>query len=184
MYADRVDIFHAAYGYRVVGTVAHDFKLNFLISFYALFNKYLVHRGKCECVRSEFFKLCLIVGKSAACTAERKGRSQYDRIAYFTCSRLCFLNAVCDLRWYNRLAYGLAHFLKQLSVLCALYALAARAQKLYITFTQHALLFKLHCKIKPCLTADSWDNGIRTLIADNLCDIFQCQRFHINLIRN
>ena len=45
-------------------------------------------------------------------------------------------------------------------------------------------LFKLHSQIQPRLTADYGKNGIGTLKAYDLCDIFQRQRLHIDLIGN
>ena len=53
-----------------------------------------------------------------------------------------------------------------------------------VALLQNALLFQLHGKIQSRLTADAGDDGVGTLVADDLGDIFQRQRLHIHLVGN
>ena len=50
--------------------------------------------------------------------------------------------------------------------------------------TRHSRKIQLHGKIQAGLSADAGDDGIRPLIADDAGNVFQRQRFHIDLIRN
>ena len=117
MNADRVDIFHTADGNCVVVRVTHNLKLDFLITINTLFNKYLMHRRKFKGIKTNLNKLVLIVSKTAAGTAQSKGRTQNYGITDSCCSLFGFLDAVCDFRGNNRLTNRLAKFFKQLAVL-------------------------------------------------------------------
>ena len=74
--------------------------------------------------------------------------------------------------------------LEQFPILCQFDAFSRRSQKLGMTFFQNALLFQLHGKIQSRLPTKSGNDGIRSFIADDAGNVFQCQRFHIDLIRN
>ncbi len=83
MNADRIYIFHTADGNAVARSVAHYFVFDFFPAGNAAFHKNLSHTGKAQAVRQNFFQFHLIVRDAAAGTAERIGRTQYDRISDF-----------------------------------------------------------------------------------------------------
>ena len=124
------------------------------------------------------------VGKAAARAAECEGRSQDYRVAYILRGFKPLLNALGNDRLQDRLAYLLAKFLKELSVLRTLDAPAARAEQLRAAFTQHAFFLKLHCKVETGLTSYARHYRVGSLIADDLCKIFEIQRLHIDLVGN
>ena len=66
VYADRVKVFHAAYGYAVAVLVAHDLELYFLPAGYALFNKHLRDRRETKTVGRYLRKLVPVLGDTAA----------------------------------------------------------------------------------------------------------------------
>ena len=95
-----------------------------------------------------------------------------------------FLHRAGNHRGQHRLSKALTQLLKKFPILCLLNAFAGCAQQLYPALSENTLLFQLHGKIQSGLSANSGDDSIRALKADNLCHIFQRQRFHIDLIRN
>ena len=60
--------------------------------------------------------------------------------------------------------------------------LAGGAQQLYPALFQNALLLQLHGQVQTGLAADARNNGVGTLIADDLGDILQGQGLHIDLV--
>ncbi len=182
MYANGVNVFHTADGNGAVGCIAHDFKFDFLIAFNALFYQYLMYGREFEGVFHDIHQFTFVFRKAAACAAECECRAQYNGIADFICRLDGFFYGVCDFRRDNGLANALAEFFEQLSVLGALDAFAACTQQLDLTFVQYAFLFQLHGKVQTCLPADARDDSVRAFIAEDSCDVFQCKRFHVNLI--
>ena len=182
MHAYGVHVFHTANGNGAVVAVAHNLKLYFLISLYALFHKHLMHGRELKRVHSNLNQLVFVVCKAAARAAESKRRAQNHGITDFGSRLFCLLEAVGYLGRNNGLAYRLAHLLKQLPVLCALDALAACAEQLHSALLEHALLFKLHSEIKSRLSAYAGNDGVGTLVAEYLCDILERKRLHINLV--
>ena len=75
MNAYGVDVFHTADCDCVVLRVTHNLKLDFLVALNALFDKNLMHGRKLEGVDTDINKLLLVVGKTAACAAQCKGRT-------------------------------------------------------------------------------------------------------------
>ena len=137
-----------------------------------------------EAVCSDLDKLLFVVGKAAAGSPESECGTENDGISDTLCRFLCFFDAVCYFRGNYRLAYRLAKLLEQLSVLGSFNAFSTRSEKLGVTFTQNAFLFELHCEIESGLTADAGKDGVGTLIAKNLCNVFERKRLHIYLVRN
>ena len=184
MNTNRVDVFHTADGNGMVSGVTHDLKLNLLIALNTLLNQNLVYRRQLKGIQTDLNQFFLVVCEAATGTAQSKGRTQNNRIANAQSSFLGFLDGVSDLRGNHRLTDGLTHFLKQLSVLSTLNGFAAGTQQLHTTLLQNALLLQLHSQVQTGLTANAGNNGIGTLKANDLCNILQGQRLHINLIRN
>ena len=95
-----------------------------------------------------------------------------------------FLHRVGNHRGQHRLSKALTQLLKKFPILCLLNAFAGCAQQLYPALSENTLLFQLHGKIQPGLSADAGNDGIRPLIADDTGNIFQGQRLHVDLVRN
>ena len=78
MNANGVDVFHTAYGDRVVRAVTHNLKLDLLVALNALLNEHLID-GRCrKRTYRKGTKLVLVVGKAAARAAEgERGAQNY-----------------------------------------------------------------------------------------------------------
>ena len=117
-------------------------------------------------------------------TAKGKCRTENDGIADESRSSLSLIKIIGDFRRNSRLANRLAKFLEHLSVLCALDRLRACTEKLRAALLKNTFLLKLHSKVKTCLSTDTGENRVGTLIAKDLGNIFKGKRLHVNLIRN
>ena len=184
MHTHRVNILHAADGDGVVIGVTHDLKLDLLVALDALLDEHLMNGRKLEGVQTDLHKLFFVVGKTAARAAEGERGTKNHGITDALCRRLCLVQAICDLGGNGRLTDGLAKLLEKLAVLGALNALTAGTEKLHMALAKHTLLFQLHRKVQARLSADAGNDGVGTLIAQDLCDILQRQRLHIHLVRN
>ena len=184
MDSNRVNIFHITDGDGCVVTVTHDFVFNLFISLNAFFNQHLMDRRQLQGVFHDRAKGFFVSGKTASCSSQCKGRTQDDRIADLVHRCKSLFHAVRDFRGQDRLPQRLAEFFKKESVLSLLNRGTPGTQKLCSAFGQHALFFQLHGQVQTGLPADAGKDGIRTLIADDLGDIFQGQGLHIDLVRN
>ena len=147
MHADRVDIFHVADGDRRVIRIAHDLILDFLISFDALFHEHLVHGRELQGVFQDVRRFLVVGGEAAARAAQGERRAQHDRIADLVRSADAFLDGMYGDGGEHRLAQLFAELFEQRAVLGAVDALAARAQKLNLTFAEHAAALQLHREV-------------------------------------
>ena len=180
----RINILHAADGNGVIRRVAHDLKLNLLVALHTLFDQNLMYGRKLKGVGADLHQLRLVVGKAATRTAKRKGGTKHHGISDpFGCF-FCLLKTVRNLRGNDGLTNGLTKLLEQLSVLCPLNALAAGTQQLHAALLQNSLFFQLHRQIQARLSADSGNDGIGTLVAKNLRNVFKGQGLHVYLVRN
>ncbi len=184
MHADRIHVFHAADGDRMVRAVAHDLELDFLVSLDGLFDQHLMHRRQTERVGADLDQFLLIVGKSAAGAAQREGRTQDNRVPDMLCRGLGLLEVIGDLRGDRRLADGLAHFLEQLAVLGAFNGGRAGSEEFHMAFPEHALALELHGKVQAGLSADSGNDGIRAFLAQDSGNILQRQGLHVHFVGN
>ena len=182
--ANGVDIFHTTDGDGIVFTVTHNLELDLLIALDRLLDQYLMHRRKLKCIEANLDQFFLIVSKAATGTAQGEGRTQNNGITDTLGSFLSFLNGVSDLRRNNRLADGLAQFLEHFTVLSALDGCAGSTQQFHTALLQNTLLLQLHNQVQTGLTTNAGQNGIGTLVANNLSHILQSQRLHIDLVRN
>ena len=165
MYAYRVYIFHAADGNGLILWIPHHFKFYFLEAFDAFFHQHLMDGWKVESIDSNVFQLFFVIGKSASCAAQRKCRSEHNRITDLSGSLFGFPYIVGYLWWDNGFTYGLAHFLEKFPVLGSLYALAAGPKKLYAALSEHAFFFKLHGQIEACLSSYPRDYGVWSFVS-------------------
>ena len=184
MYTNGVDILHTADGDCVVGRVTHNLELDLLISLYALLDKNLMHGRELKCVDTDLAELLLVVSKAATCTAKGKCRTENYGIADASRSSLCLLKIIGDLGGDSGLTDRLAELLEHLSVLCSLDRLGACTEKSCAALLKNTLLLKLHSKVKSCLSADTGENCIRTLVTEDLCNVLKGEGLHINLVRD
>ena len=184
VHADGVHVLHAADRDRGVVGVAHDLKLDLLIALDALLDQHLVDGGELEGVGADLEKLRLVIGKAAAGAAEGEGGAQHDGVADARGGGLRLVEIVGDLGGDDRLPDGLAHLLEELAVLGALDAAAAGAEQLRAALAQYALALELYGEVQTRLAADAGDDGVRPLVAEDLRDVFEGQRLHVDLVRN
>ena len=182
--ADGVQVFHVADGDGRVVFVADDLVLDLLEALDALFNQHLVHRGEGEAVSEHCDKFFLIVREAAAGSAEGKCRAKHDGVTDFRSNADTVRFVGGDVRGKHGLAELLAELLEQLAVLRALDGRGVGAEKLHAAFREDAFLLQLHRKVKTGLTADAGQKSVRALVADDLCDKFKRQRFHVDLVRD
>ena len=184
MDADRVQVLHVADGDGCVVLVADDLVLDLLEALDALFNQHLVNRGEGKTVSKQREELLLVVGKSAAGSAEGECRAKHNGIADLRGDADTVLLVGCDVRGKYGLAELLTELLEELAVFRALNRAAVRSQQFHAALRENALLLQLHRKVKTGLSADAGQKSVRTLVADDLCDKFKGQRFHVDLVRD
>ena len=182
MHPHRVHVLHSADGDCMVVGVAHDLKLDLFITLHALFDENLMNGGEPEGIGADLNELFFIVRKTAAGSAEGKGRPQHHGIADVLRRRLGFIQVVGDFGGNDRLADALAHLFEELPVLGPLDGGGAGAEQFCAAFPKNPFPLQLHRKIQARLPADTGDNGVRSFIAQDLCHILQGQRLHVDLV--
>ena len=180
--ADRVDVLHRADGDGGVVGVAHDLELDFLVALDALFDEDLVDRGQGEGVAHVVAQFLLVVGKAAAGAAEGEGRTEDDRVADLLGDADRLFDAVDRLGGDDGLAEAEAELLEELAVLGLLDALEGGSEDFDVALVEDAFLGQLDGEVQAGLAAEARDEGVRTLVADDLGDVFQFERFHIDLV--
>ena len=178
----RVDVLHVADGDGRIVRVAHHLILDFLVALDALLDKHLVHRREEERIAHHLAQLLLVVGKAAARTAEREGGAQHHGIADAGGHLGALVDGVGNLRGEHRLAQRLAQLLEELAVLGALDGFERGTQNLDLALLENTLLGQLHRQIEARLTAQSRNNRVGTLVADNLGHVLERQRLHVDLV--
>ena len=184
MNAYGVDVLHVADSNGVVRCISHDLELDLLVALYTLLYQDLMYRRKLQSVLQKLQELFLVVGKAAAGTAQGEGRSQYHRIADILCCPDAFLHAGGDLGTDHRLSQALAELLEELTVLGLFDALEGGSQDLHLALLQNALLGQLYRHVQTGLSAQSRNDGVRTLHTDDLCHVLQGKGLHVDLIRD
>ena len=139
MYSDGIHVFHITYSNGRVICVTHYFVLYFLISFYALFNEYLMNGRKLKSVFHYFPEFFLIVGESAACSSEGKGGTENDGISDLFGNLKTMLYGCGYFRLKNGLSERYAKLLEKLPILGSLYTFPARSEHLNAAFVKHAV---------------------------------------------
>ena len=182
MHAHGVDIFHVADGDGGVVGVAHHLVLDLLVALDALFHQHLMHRGELEGVFEQLLHLLRVVGESAARAAQRKRGPEHHRVADLLRRTEALLHAGGDQRRQHRLAQPLAQLLELLAILGHLDGLKAGAQNLHLALVQDALALELHGEVEARLPAQTRQNGVRPLVAQNLGHVFQREGLHVDLV--
>ena len=180
--ANGVDVFHTTDCDRVVCTVTHYFEFDFFITFYALFNQYLMYGRQFQRIFHDFDQFSFVVCKAAACTAQCECRTQYYGVTDFVSRFDTFFNGVCDHGRDNGFADGFTHFFEQFTVFCSFDTFDGCTQQFYLTFFQNAFFRQLHSQVQTCLTADTGQDRVGSFVTQNFSDVFQCQGFHVHFV--
>ena len=132
MHAHGIDVFHVADRDTVSGAVAHHLVLDFLPAGDAALHQNLAHAGKTQAVCQNLLQLHLVMGDTAAASAQRIGGTQHHRIADFGSEG----NAVLDVRHHQGGRAGLSDLfhgvLEFLSILRLADGLRGGSKKLYV----------------------------------------------------
>lgn len=184
MHADGVEVFHTAYRNRGIVRVAHDFELDFLEPFDALFDQHLPHGRELERVFHNLAQLLFRLRKTAARAAERERGAQHHGIAYIQRSFFRFLYAVSYLRRDDGLADAHTHLFEFFAVFRHFDTFKRRSEQFNIAFVQNPAVRELHRKIEPRLSAEGGDDCVGTLVTDDARDVFEGERLHIYLVRH
>ena len=182
MDAHGVDVLHAADADGRVIVVAHHLELDLLVALDALLDEHLMHGRNGECVAHQLAQLGFVVGEAAARAAQRESRTQHHRITDPVSHLGRLFDRHGDLRLDDRLAQRFAQLLEQLAVLGALDRLERGAQNLDLALLENPLLGQLHGEVQARLSAQSRNDGVGALVADDLGDVLQRQGLHVDLV--
>ena len=182
VHAHGVDVLHVADGDGRVVAVADHLVLDLLVSLDALLHEHLMHGREEERVAHDLAELRLVVGEAAARAAQREGRTQHYGIADPLRRREPLFHRAGDLGRQHRLAERLAQLLEEFAVLGPLDAVERRAENLDLTLFEDALPGELHGEVQPRLAAQPGHDGVGPLVADDLGDVFERQRLHVDLV--
>ena len=177
-----VDVLHRTDRNRRIVRVAHHLKLDLLVTLDRLLDQHLMHGREEQGVTHHLAQLLLVVHETATRTTERKGGTEYYRIADLGGDGSTLINRRSHVRRQHRLTELLAELLEQLAVLGTLDRRETRTQDLDLALIQDTLLGQLHGQVQTRLATQARHDGIGTLVANNLGHILQRQRLHVDLI--
>ena len=120
VHADRIDILHVTYRDAVACAVAHHLILDLFPACDAALHQHFPHTGKTQTVCQDLLQFCLIVGDTAAASAQRIRGTQHDRIADLVGECHTILNIGNDQGCRARLSDLFHRILKFLTILCLL----------------------------------------------------------------
>ena len=181
---DRIHVFHVADRDRSIVTVPDDLIFDLLIASDAFLHQDLMHRRKLQGILHDRCKFPGIICKTPSGAAKGKSRPKHDGIPDLSGSGQSFLYGGSCFRGQHRFSQFNAKLLEQFPVLCPFNRSTVRTQQLCSALFQDSLFLKLHGKVEPCLASYPRKDGIRTFKAYDPGQIFQCQRLHVDLIRN
>ena len=182
MYTHRVQILHAADDNAVVLAVSDNLVLNFLPACHRLLQQYLPDGALLHTHLAEVLQLLVVVGDSAACTAECVCRSDDNRVSYFPNKFLTFLQGCCYCARRNRFADVHHQFLEGFSVFCLVNALFIDTQKLAVVFLEHTLFVQCHSQVQTCLSAKACKYSLWFLFLQDFYHCLFCDRLQVDLI--
>ena len=182
MNAHRINIFHVADGDGGIVGIPHDLVFDLLKALDGFFHQHLMDRRKNQRVFHDFTKFRLVIGKAAACSAQREGGAQHHGITDLRGNFQTFLDGIGNIGRQHRLTQRLAELLELLPILCLSDTGAFRSKQFRAALPQNAFMLQLHGKVQACLSANAGQYGVWTLIPYDFCDVFQSQRLHIHLI--
>ena len=119
---------------------------------------------------------------TAAASAERIGRTQYDRITDLVRKGNSVFHRFHDFRRCDRLPDFFHCTLKFQTVLRFFDRLRGRTDQPHLMFAEKASFLKLHRQIQSRLAAERRQHTVRLFLQDKLFHNFYCQRFDIDLI--
>ena len=100
------------------------------------------------------------------------------------CGFLCLFKGISDFRRNDGFADLLAHLLEQLAVFRTFNGFTRCAKQLCAALLENAFLVQLNRQVQTGLSADARNDRVRSFIAENFGDVFEGQRFHVNLVRH
>ena len=137
MNANRVKVFHRADSDYIRIAVTHNLKLNFLPAGDTFFDQNLMNRRAVKAVMRNLVKFALVFRNSAACSAERKRRTDNHREADYILRKIQSRIIIrYDFAWDARLADCFHRVLEHLPVLGLVDCLRSCSQKLDIVAFQ------------------------------------------------
>ena len=184
MDADRIDIFHIAYGDAASIAVAHHFIFNFLPSGDAALHQHLMRAGKPESVFQNPDQRFSVMRNASAASAKRIGGTKHHRITDAFCKFHALFDAFHHQRCRTGFSYLLHGRLEGQTVFCLFDRFRRCSNQLYLMFTQKSVFLQLHCQIQGSLTAQSGKNTVRMFLQNQLFHCFGRQRFDVYMIRN
>ena len=179
---DGIQVFHIADRDCRIIVIPHHLILDFFVALDTLFDQNLMDRRERQGIFNELEKLCLILGKSAASSAQCKGGTQHNGITDLFGNPKSRFNGIGHVRGQNRLPKRCTQFFEQLPIFCLLNAPAFGSKELHLALPQNAFLLQLHGKVKSGLSSDSREDRIRAFPANDSGDVFQRQRLHIYFV--
>ena len=182
MHSYRVKVFHAAYYDAVVTAVSDDFILDLLPACNRLFEQDLTDRAVFHSLDAEELQLLLVFRDTAACSAKRVRRSYDNRKAFFFNEIIAFIHRCRDDAARYRFSYILHQRLEFFSVFCSFDAFFIYTQQSHAVLFEDALAFQLHSQVQPCLSAESCQYAVRSLLCKDLFESFFSERLHVDLV--
>ena len=176
---ERVNIFNEADRDHVVVPVADYFELKLFPAENRFLDEDLMNEGCLQAAGHDDLELFPVVDKSAAGAAHRIGRTQNDRIAETVGDLKTFLHRVGYLAPGHldaKLCHGLLEFD---TVLAALNGVDLDTDDLDIVLVENAFLIELGGEIQTGLAAEVRQQGVRTLLRNDLFEPLDVQRFDI-----
>ena len=183
VHADGVEVFHAAHGDDVAGTVAHGLKLDLLPAVDIALDENLRDRGRVEAGLRGGGELLRAVGHAAPRAAERERRADDNGVADAARDLQRLGHGVRDAGGDGRLADGGHGLLEELAVLGLVDGFGVRADEADVVLLQKALLVELHRERQPRLAAETGEETVGLLLFDDALDGGQRERLEINFVR-
>ena len=183
VYADGVEVFHAAHGDDVAGTVAHGLKLDLFPAVDIALDEDLRDRGRVEAGLRGARELLRAVGHAAPRAAERERRADDNGVADAARDLQRLGHGVRNAGGDGRLADGGHGLLKKLAVLGLVDGFGVRADEADVVLLQKALLVELHRERQARLAAETGEETVGLFLFNNALDGGQRERLEINFVR-
>ena len=168
VHAHGVEVLDGAHDDAVAGDVAHDLHLDLLPALEALLDEHLAVGRERKALLGNAQQVIVVVGHTAAGTAQREGRAQHHRVADVRRDGLALPDRVRHAR-ARHLEADVAHGPgKELAVLAALDAGDVAADDLDAKALEHAGLRQLDRAVECRLAAHVGQEGVRSLALDDL----------------
>ena len=138
MYTERIDVLDEADCDHIVVRITHNFQLQLFPAENGFFYKHLSYQTRLKSTGADCFQFFYVVYETAACTAHRICRTQYDRITKFVCDRKRLVYGICHFTSCHLDSETVHRMLEFDTVLSTLDRVNLYADHLYVIFVQHA----------------------------------------------